>query len=89
LEPPNQQDLPPQPTKALDLWRIEGGGLDLHPHRSDLLSPLVYLRDLSLGFPWNSRPWFVFWYTCYLLFDSIVLFLGASPIRLWMCAPSL
>jgi hypothetical protein len=46
LEPPNSQDLLPQPTKALDLWRIEGGGLDLHPHRSDLLFPLICLRGL-------------------------------------------
>jgi hypothetical protein len=71
-------NIPSQPTKALDLSRIEGGGLDLHPHRSDLLSPLICLRDLCLGFPWNPRPWFVYLISCYLLFDSIVLSLGAD-----------
>jgi hypothetical protein len=72
------QDLPPQPTKALDLWRIEGGGLDLHPHWSDLLSTLICLRDLCLGFPWIPRPWFVYSISWYLLFDSIMLSFGAS-----------
>jgi hypothetical protein len=56
FEPLKSQDLLPQPTKALDLWRIKGEGLDLHSHRSDSLSPLVCLRDLCLGIPWNPRP---------------------------------
>jgi hypothetical protein len=79
------QDLPPQLTKALDLWRIEGGGLDLHPHQSDLLSPLICLRDLCLGFPWIPRPWFVYLISFYLLFDSIVLSLGASNLVVDAC----
>jgi hypothetical protein len=33
---------------------------------------------LCLGFPWNPRPWFMYLIYCYLLFDNIVLFLGAS-----------
>jgi hypothetical protein len=32
LEPPNLQDLLPQPTNVLDLWRIKGEGLDLHSY---------------------------------------------------------
>jgi hypothetical protein len=78
LEPQKSQNLPPQPTKALDLWRIKGGGLDLHLHRRDLLSPLICLRDLCLGFPWIPRLWFVYLISWYLLFDNIVLSLGAS-----------
>jgi hypothetical protein len=78
LEPPSLLDLLPHQPKVLDLRGIEGGGLDQHPHRSDSLSPLICLRDLCLGFPWNPRPWFLYLISCYLLFDSIVLFLGAS-----------
>src|SRR3954469_16375306 len=33
LDPPNLQDLFIQPSKVIDLWRIEGGGLDLHIHQ--------------------------------------------------------
>jgi hypothetical protein len=33
---------------------------------------------LCLGFPWIPRPWFVYLIFWYLLFDSIVLSLGAS-----------
>src|SRR3954467_11045174 len=29
FEPPNRQDLFTQPSKVIDLWRIEGGSLDL------------------------------------------------------------
>jgi hypothetical protein len=36
---------PPQPTKDHDLQIIEGEGLDLHPHQSGSLSPLICLRD--------------------------------------------
>ena len=43
-EPPNLQDLHLQPSKVPDLWRIEGGGLDLHLHRSDLHFHLTSLR---------------------------------------------
>jgi hypothetical protein len=41
--------------------------------------PLLFAwGPLCLGFPCVPRPWFVYLISCYLLFDSIVLFLGAS-----------
>ena len=44
-------DLPIPPSKLVDLWRIEGEGLDLHLHRAVLHFPLIHLRDHLLGFP--------------------------------------
>ena len=43
-------DLLLQPSKALDLWRIEGEDPDLHLHRSDLHFPLICLRAPLLVF---------------------------------------
>ena len=56
VEPPNLRDLL-LPPKFVDLWRIEGEDLDLRSYPSDLLSPLIHLRGLSLGFPLGEpRP---------------------------------
>jgi len=52
-EPPKLLDLLLQPPKSVDLWRIEGEDLDLHSHRSDLIFPLIHLRDLCLVFLWK------------------------------------
>jgi hypothetical protein len=43
------------------------------------------LRDLCLGFLWIPRPWFVYLISWYLLFDSIVLSLGASNLVVDAC----
>ena len=40
-----------QPTRAAALWRIEGGGLDLHLHRPDSRFSISSLFCLFLGAP--------------------------------------
>ena len=43
-------DLPIQPLISADLWRIEGGGPDLHLHQAVFHFPLILLRAPLLGF---------------------------------------
>ena len=45
------QDLPIPPPKLAQTLRIEGEGQDLQVYQGDLIFPLIYLRDLCLGFP--------------------------------------
>jgi hypothetical protein len=42
LEPSSLLDLHLQPPKASDLWRIEGGGPDLHLHRRNLFGGVIH-----------------------------------------------
>jgi hypothetical protein len=53
LEPTSLLDLHLQPPKVSDLWRIEGGGPDLHLHRRNFCFPSFCLRDLFLVVPWK------------------------------------
>jgi hypothetical protein len=46
-------DLHLQPPKVLDLWRIEGGGPDLHLHQRNLFSLSICLGNLCPVVPWD------------------------------------
>ena len=52
-ETPNQVDLLTHPPKLLDLLGIEGEATDLQLHQAVLHFPLIHLRALWLGFPWE------------------------------------
>jgi hypothetical protein len=81
-EPRFPLDFLPQPPKALDIWRIEGEGQDLHPHQRDLNLPLIHLRALLLEFPLEIVV------ALYIIHNIVVLSQPwESPIRLWMRAP--
>jgi hypothetical protein len=53
LEPTSLLDLHLQPTIVPDLWRIEGGGPDLHLHRRNFISLSISLGNLFLVVPWK------------------------------------
>jgi hypothetical protein len=51
LETTSLLDLHLQPPKVSDLWRIKGGGPDLHLHRRNFFFPSFCLRDSFLVVP--------------------------------------
>jgi hypothetical protein len=54
LEPTSLLDLHLQPPKVPDLWRIEGGGPDLHLHRRNFISLSICLGNSFLFSKWGS-----------------------------------
>jgi hypothetical protein len=68
---------PRHPPKVIDLRGIKGGGLDLHLHRSNFISPLICLRDLCLGIPWNPKSWFVYLINLLLIVWQHCIVLGS------------
>jgi hypothetical protein len=53
LEPTSLLDLHLQPPIVPDLWRIEGGGPDLHLHQRNFISLSICLGNLCLVVPWK------------------------------------
>jgi hypothetical protein len=53
LEPTSLLDLHLQPPKVPDLWRIEGGGPDLHHHQRNFFSLSICLGNSFLVVPWK------------------------------------
>jgi hypothetical protein len=53
LDPTSLLYLHLQPPKLTDLWRIEGGGPDLHVHRRNFISLSISLGNLCLVVPWK------------------------------------
>jgi hypothetical protein len=53
LEPSKLLDLHLQPSKALDLWRIEGGDPNLHLHQRNFISLSISLGNLCLVVHWK------------------------------------
>jgi hypothetical protein len=80
FEPPNSQDLLHHPPKVVDLWGIEGEGLDLYLHRSKSLSPQGILKGFISFFMFDNLT------TCCL---TALCWSSEPPIQLWMCAPRL
>jgi hypothetical protein len=54
LEPTSLLDLHLQPPKVPDLWRIDGGGPDLHLHRRNFFSLSICLGNSFLVVPWKN-----------------------------------
>ena len=72
--------LPIQPPISADLWRIEGGGPDLHLHRAVFHFPLILLRAPLLGFP-LGKPSPLCTYLCVFVTDLCCL---GAPNPLWV-----
>jgi hypothetical protein len=69
---------PLNPPKLLIFGKSKEGAL-IYILTEAIYFPLSFAwGPLCLGLPCVPRPWFVYLVSCYLLFDSIVLYLGAS-----------
>ena len=74
------QLLPIHPSISADLWRIEGGGPDLHLHRVVFHFPLILLRAPLLGFP-LGKPSPLCTHLCVFVTDPCCL---GAPNPLWV-----
>ena len=76
----NLADLPIQPLISADLWRIEGGGPNLHLHQAVFYFPLILLRAPLLGFP-LGKPSPLCTHLCVFVTDLCCL---GAPNPLWV-----
>ena len=82
-EPPKSPDLLTPPPKALDLRRIEGEGPDLHRHRPEFISPLIWLRGPLARVSLET----LVLVTALINLLLVIVTAWEPPIELWMRAP--